>query len=137
MITNQKSRIKNQEPRIKNQAIKQSSNQASSIKNQLTNQTIVGVAAHAAETAKRSRCGPSVFPLVFESGIGAFECSTRFLHWRMELETAVAYQLAGATLLCLGRSAQIYTTLPARCWLRWKFHALMYSSDCFSTAFLK
>ena len=95
------------------------------------------LAAAAAESAKRSRYGPSVLPLAFEScgrlgpasiealaflrqeamvwGSGAFDSSSlRFLHWRRELETVVAYQLADATLLCLGRSAQRFTTLLTR-----------------------
>ena len=98
----------------------------------------VGRAASVAESAKESRYGPQVLPLAFEScgrlgaasiealsalrqeamiwGSGAFDCHSgaRFLHWRRELETVVAYQLADATLLCLGRSAQKFTTLLTR-----------------------
>ena len=47
-------------------------------------------------------------------GTSQFEARASFRHWRCELETVVCYQLADAALICLGSSAQKYTTLLAR-----------------------
>ena len=47
-------------------------------------------------------------------GNSSFEARAHFSHWRRELETVVAYELADAALICLVRAAQKFTTLLNR-----------------------
>ena len=97
---------------------------------------VPGCAATDAEQSKLHRYGPTVLPIAFEPcgrlgykslesiaflqqeamvwGTSQFVARASFRHWRRELETVVSYQLADAALICLGRSAQKFTTLLAR-----------------------